>query len=322
MDYAHTKTDELIAELEKKIKKKYSLALKAIEESLKKNEKILVIEDAKKKATLTKSQYKQWKLGKIALNKRLKDVEEEISTELEKAHLKAILLAQEYMGDAFALNVNYMGYDMAQKSTIDFAFSVYDKETVEMLINDNPRLLPITIGEKQKKFAEWSREKVSHAVKQGILQGEDIRHIAKGLRDVCQMAQGSSIRNARTVMTAAENKGRQKGLEKVSKAGLKVRKQWLAVHDMRTRHAHRVLDGQIVDIDKPFKVDGYNLEEPGDPTAPGYLVYNCRCTMVGVLAGFEKSMKELPLNLALNNMTYEEWVDSKPKYTKKKGAKK
>lgn len=41
---------------------------------------------------------------------------------------------------------------------------------------------------------------------------------------------------------------------------------WRATLDGRTRHAHRLLDGQMVDIGEKFKVDGYELEYPGDPS--------------------------------------------------------
>lgn len=64
--------------------------------------------------------------------------------------------------------------------------------------------------------------------------------------------------------------------------GIGLRQQWRAALDGKTRHTHRLLDGQMVDIGEKFKVDGYELEYPGDPSAPGYLVYNCRCTVVSV----------------------------------------
>lgn len=36
-----------------------------------------------------------------------------------------------------------------------------------------------------------------------------------------------------------------------------------------------------------FKLDGYHLMYPGDSSAPGYLVYNCRCTTVAVVDGVD-----------------------------------
>ena len=50
--------------------------------------------------------------------------------------------------------------------------------------------------------------------------------------------------------------------------GIQLRQMWRATLDGRTRHAYRLLDGQMVDIGEKFKVDGYELEYPGDPSAP------------------------------------------------------
>lgn len=83
---------------------------------------------------------------------------------------------------------------------------------------------------------------------------------------------------------------------------------WRATLDGRTRHAHRLLDGQMVDIGEKFKVDGYELEYPGDPSAPGYLVYNCRCTVVSVDKFHNPNA---PRAAKLGDMSYEEWKAGK-----------
>ena len=68
-----------------------------------------------------------------------------------------------------------------------------------------------------------------------------------------------------------------------------LKKEWLATLDNRTRHAHAMLDGQQADVDKPFKVDGEEIRYPGDSTAAGHLVYNCRCTLVAAVDGVDTS---------------------------------
>ena len=94
--------------------------------------------------------------------------------------------------------------------------------------------------------------------------------------------------------------------------GIKLKKRWLATLDNRTRHAHAMLDGQTVDIDKPFKVDGEEIMFPGDTSAPGYLVYNCRCTTTAVVDDVDTSNglrrdKYGPLP----DMTFAQWQNSK-----------
>ena len=72
-----------------------------------------------------------------------------------------------------------------------------------------------------------------------------------------------------------------------------------------------------------FKLDGNHLMYPGDSSAPGYLVYNCRCTTVAVLDGVDTgdAMRrardpETGQNVLVEDMTYDEWV----KWKMAKGA--
>ena len=83
---------------------------------------------------------------------------------------------------------------------------------------------------------------------------------------------------------------------------------WRATLDGRTRHAYRLFDGQMVDIGEKFKVDGYELEYPGDPSAPAYLVYNCRCTVVSVDKFHDPNA---PRASKLGDMSYEDWKAGK-----------
>lgn len=56
---------------------------------------------------------------------------------------------------------------------------------------------------------------------------------------------------------------------------------------MRTRHSSAVADGWQVDIDKPFDVDGAELQYPGDPADTAREVCNCRCSRRDVVGGFD-----------------------------------
>ena len=105
---------------------------------------------------------------------------------------------------------------------------------------------------------------------------------------VVTMSRVSAVRAARTAVTAAENAGRMDSYHAAEKMGIKLRKRWLSTLDGRTRHAHAILDGQTVDVDKPFKVDGREIRFPGDPQAAPYLVYNCRCSLVADVIGIPK----------------------------------
>ena len=103
------------------------------------------------------------------------------------------------------------------------------------------------------------------------------------------------------------------------KMGIKLKREWLAVIDNRTRHAHAILDGQKAAMGDPFKVDGEEIMFPGDTSAPGYLVYNCRCTLIAAVDGVDTSdakrraRTETGKNEIIENMTFKEWIKNKKK---------
>ena len=56
-------------------------------------------------------------------------------------------------------------------------------------------------------------------------------------------------------------------------------------------------------------MDGATIRYPGDPQAPGYLVYNCRCTLVSAVKGIDQSGAARASKPG--NMSYEEWKAGK-----------
>lgn len=115
-------------------------------------------------------------------------------------------------------------------------------------------------------------------------------------------------------MTSAQNGGRMQMLNEAKDMGINVKKQWLATSDGRTRDSHRHLDGQIRDVDKPFKSDFGRIDYPGDPKAHPADVYNCRCTLVYVYPEYD-DMSQYPDSDA-NLMNFEEWERMKKEYSK------
>ena len=82
--------------------------------------------------------------------------------------------------------------------------------------------------------------------------------------------------------------------------------------------AHAMLDGQRMEVDKPFEVDGYKIMFPGDISAPGYLVYNCRCRIIAAFDDIPKGKRraEDPVtgkSEIIPEMSYQEWAEGKKK---------
>jgi hypothetical protein len=129
-------------------------------------------------------------------------------------------------------------------------------------------------------------------VLQGILQGESMPEIANRLASVVGMDENAAIRSARTMVTGAENKGRQDSYARAEADGIILQKKWLSSDQPgRTRDWHMpgAFEKLIVDQDKPFENAIGKIMFPGDPSADGANVYNCRCTMAAVVKGFKKT---------------------------------
>lgn len=322
-DYAHKLTDEQLAELERRIAKIYEQAAGELSETVKtyfeKFEKCdAAMQEKLKNGEITEQQYKQWRLAQIGRGKRFEALRDKVAERYTDANATAV----DYVNDAtpgiYSLNRNYSAYKIEQVS--DKAdFTLWDEQTVKRLIVEQPDLMPYYPPKRALQRGidlKYGKQQITASVTSSILQGKSIPKIANDLQHRMQdMNRTSAIRTARTAVTGAQNAGRLDTYRAAQDMGIKLKKRWLATLDGRTRHAHAMLDGQTVDVDKPFKVDGYELMYPGDTSAPGYLVYNCRCTQIAEVDGEDTSSggrraidPETGQWVLVGDMTYAEWA--------------
>lgn len=120
--------------------------------------------------------------------------------------------------------------------------------------------------------------------------------------NVQEMNKTQAIRSARTIVTGAENKGRQDSYAMATADGIILQKEWIATNDSRTRHSHAVLDGAIVDQDKKFD---NGLMFPGDPNGRPEETWNCRCTVAAVVKGFKKAQVQKTAQELQSDQSYE-----------------
>lgn len=92
---------------------------------------------------------------------------------------------------------------------------------------------------------------------------------------------------SRTEATRAVNQGNMLSWEQAVEDGRvnpdNVVRQWVYTHDLRTRHAHRLIPSmnkQGVGLREPFKSPLGPIMYPGDPAATAANVINCRCSMI------------------------------------------
>ena len=286
-DTAHRLTDEKLEEMEKRLSAIYSRAEKEIQKTADEYfSKFAKQDEAKRKlleqGKITEEEYKKWRKGKVMYGKRFTEMKEQCAKQLLNVNQTALAYVNGELPEVYAINYN------ALESAVDgvggYSFTLVDADTVRNLAVTDTSLLPYKEIDPAKDIP-WNMKKINAETLQGILQGESMDKIAKRLRNVQEMNKTQAIRSARTIVTGAENKGRQDSYARATADGIILAKEWISTNDSRTRHSHAVLDGSIVDQDKKFE---NGLMYPGDPSGRPEEVYNCRCTLVAKVNGFKK----------------------------------
>lgn len=320
MDIGHRETDKIIEKIEKEIAKEYAQAHKEVTSKLEDYLERFKLKDKKwqewvANGTKTKAEYTRWRTGQMVVGKRWRDMKEVLATDLSNTYKIADSIARGYRPEVYALNHNFQTYLIEQDTKIDTSYTLYSRETVERLYRDNPKIYSSKIGKKvqqqinEGKLKRWERRRIQSVLTQGILQGESIPNLTKRLEQVTGGDHKSAIRNARTMMTGVQNAGRVDAMFRARGMGIPLDKQWLATADGRTRHWHRELDGVAIPLEEAFNNEYGDIMYPGDPGADGANIYNCRCTLVQLIKGFETDFSDLENRYSKlpEGQTYEEW---------------
>ena len=309
-DAGHEETDVLLARIERKVEKVYRKAVVESRDKLNEYLKKYKADDEKKREAvksgdLSEEAYQKWRKDHMIKGKQYQDMLDVLTDDYVNADKIAMSIVNEYTPEAYAINRNYAAFEIEKGLQIDTSFTLYDRQTVERLIREKEILLPKPRVDIPKD-RRWNRQHIRDQITQGVLQGDSIPNIAKRLQKVAQMDKAAAIRNARTAVTGAENAGRVDGYKRAQEMGIDLQQEWLASLDMKTRHSHRQMDGVRVNVGQKFP---NGLRYPGDPEGPPEEVYNCRCTLVAALTGFDFS--GMPRRNKLNGMSYEEWKREK-----------
>lgn len=324
MDQAHQQTDRELKQLEKRLAKTYGQAATELQAKFEDYMRRFAIKDEIKRkqvasGELSQEEYIKWRYGQICIGKRWEEMVKTMTEDLVNVDQIAMSMVNDFTPDVYALNHNYGTFEAESGSMIDTSYTLYDRDTVNYLLTEEPDLLPRPKVDIPKDMA-WNKKHITSAITQGILQGESIPQISKRLTDTVGMDHRAAVRSARTATTGAENKGRIDSYKRAEKMGIKIKKTWLATLDGRTRHAHRYMDGQKQDTDKPFKSDLGTIMYPGDPHAHPANVYNCRCTLIAQVQNQDVDASDLSdrNTRKLGGMSYDEWKASKPGPSKAK----
>lgn len=323
-------TDELLKNLEERIRKEYGQANREVSRKLNDYMSKFAKQDrehrrAFERGEISLKEYNDWRVGKYAVGKRWEAMRDEIAHDYHNANKLARHMVKGEAINAYAINHNYETFKMEKGLRVDSSFTLYDRSTVARLMIKNPSLLKgAREGSKaeenkaENKDLRWNNTKVNSAIIQGILQGEGVKDVAKRLSKVCKMNEGAAIRYARTAVTSAQNSGRLDSLRRSADLGIEAYKVWMATLDDRTRPSHRDMDGEEAEIEEEFS---NGLMYPGDPDGDADEVWNCRCSMTGDYKGYKTNFRDLRLRNSdkIGKMSYEEWKETRGEKREYKG---
>lgn len=223
-----------------------------------------------------------------------------------KAQIKAVLdalHAKEYETISEYLNEVY---------TDAFVGSVYTLHHQDMPvivpIDQNAVVKAVTIDSKLKtdlytslgKDVNKLKKTVASEITRGIASGMLYDEISRNIKN----ASGVSLRRARTITRTEAGRVQEQATFDAAKeakaVGADVVKQWSAIRDGKTRDTHRMLDGQVREVEEYFTVSGHKALHPHGFNVASEDI-NCRCTM---LTRARSALDEDELNLLRERASY------------------
>lgn len=313
MDDGRREADYNLARIENKLTKNYKKAIRELKSDFNDYTKEFKEQDKKKKKSLkagelSQEEYDTWRRNKLMQGTRYQTLLNTLAEDLVNADKTAASIVNGYIPEVYGNAMNYGTYMVENMTMYDTNFALYSRDTVAYLVSKSQLdLLPQSKVDIPKDM-KWTRRYLNSAILQGVLQGDSIPKISKRLQEVSDMSRKSAIRNARTMTTSAEAMGRLDSLRRAESLGIYMWKKWSSTLDLRTRESHRLLDGEVKELEEPFS---NGLMYPADPDGSPEEIYNCRC---GIDASFKELDEERSLiqrESKLGEMSYEEWKYSK-----------
>ena len=191
-----------------------------------------------------------------------------------------------YLTDAYDNGYIGMMYSL-QSQGIPMTVPINDRNVVKALTTDSKLSSRYYKANPLKGRLEENvdllKTRVRSNLSRGIIAGKswlDVAvDVASGMNNPFDVALKDAMRIVRTEGHRVHQQGFLDAGDKAKTKGADILKQWDATLDGRTRPAHREADGQIVEWDDYFTVDGEKMEAPSVGGSAKNVV-NCRCQLL------------------------------------------
>ena len=161
---------------------------------------------------------------------------------------------------------------------------------------------------------DFLKTSVRMEISRGIAQELSYQEIARNIKNTTFVDYNKSLRIAKTEGHRIQNESAYNVQVRAKQKGADIVKQWDSTLDSRTRPTHRMLDGQIVEVDGYFKSESGNKAlYPG-----GFNVAsedcNCRCCLLQRAKWALSDEEFTKMNGETNELQHFESVDNYEKF--------
>lgn len=200
-------------------------------------------------------------------------------------------------------------YALEQSQGILLQMPLINHEYVANLVN-----APVAGKRLSKRLYQQRSElakNVTNNIINGLFAGDSYAKIAKQVSDATEATYKQALRIVITEGGRTSSVTQQQSSEKAKSLGVNMQKRWLSTLDGKTRHDHRELDGQTVDIEDDFHVNGHKAKQPRMFGIAKEDV-RCRCTSINIVDGIAPELrKDNETKAVIKYKNYNEWLADK-----------
>lgn len=202
-----------------------------------------------------------------------KTLKQQITAILEKLHSDEFNTIEQFVQESYKDGFIGTVYNLHGQQ-LPILLPIDNKAIAKAVVTESKinKVLYQELGVDVEKLVET----ISNELARGIATSRPYREIARNIK----MAANIPLKRAKTIVRTEAHRIQQASQEDVRQEakskGADVVKQWDATLDSRTRNSHRILDGQIREVDEYFTIGSKKAMYPGafgDPAED----CNCRC---------------------------------------------
>lgn len=258
-DNAHIESDELLLQLETDLRRLYAQASRRIQREIEDLLEQIYLDDE------TATQRQRMKYAEKNGNKN-KLIEIFVAMTV-LTNEKAMNQINKQLDNIYTVNHNAVIDKILRKTDIELTTKEFNLN--KLISRYTKRAYARNTNESHAR-REYVRE-----INKMLKNGDGTKKIAKRLEKVFGKSETSARATALTETTRIQSRGRLDVMQEGKRQGMVFKKIWRhSPHVKAPRDWHMAMDGETVDLDKPFS---NGLDAPGDYNAPAEEVINCHC---------------------------------------------